>query len=329
MNKKTLIKISFFGLISFLISNIDIILGINYIQLGDRINYLASVKDGFQTTFNSIFSIINLEFGWESLLALIKIITFTENNNFVLRIVTFISSLIFLLAFNIRTKSLFTPIFLILLPGVFEFYVVKIRHGLAISMFAYIISIEYYKLRNLFYLIILTIHNSFLITIPVYLSGIKLSAIEFKKEIKLLLNSIYFGFGCLTGFVILELMNIFGIRQFGYLSRAAEILPPSGEGTGAYRLAIFIVTICLCIIKVTYYDSNAILYSSSYFLGISVTSALGGRLLSTLLPFLVADLLTSKSQKNILVYWFIRILISLIFIIGWYASLSQEGFGLY
>ena len=110
-------------------------------------------------------------------------------------------------------------------------------------------------------------------------------------------------------------MEFFGIRQYEYLLRANQGIAFSG--LGLYRIAIFIIIICLSIIQLTSYDSDSIIFSTSFALGLSFLSFLGGRFLTTMLPFLVSEIFMSRTKINKNIYLFIRVLILAIFVYGW------------
>ena len=93
--------------------------------------------------------------------------------------------------------------------------------------------------------------------------------------------------------------------------------------------AIFIIVICLLSIKLNSYDSDALMYATSFFLGVSFLSFIGGRFLTTYLPFLVAEIMISKTQNKKFIYWSIRFLIISIFIYGWIINSRQPGWGFY
>ena len=133
---KNLINI-FYLVIAILIANIDVILGIDFNIIGDRKNYLDHVSDN-PVNSEFLFTLLNLDYLWYQLLGILKFITFGISDNLVLRMAVFISSITFLHAFYRRTKSFLIPIFIILIPGVIDFFVVKLRHGLALSLFAYL-----------------------------------------------------------------------------------------------------------------------------------------------------------------------------------------------
>lgn len=325
--KKTFFII-FFPIVSFLIANIDVVLGWNYELLGDRFNYLKQVEDPLFNSYNSIFSYFNYEFLWFRILHIIKFVTNPDNPNFVLRVVVFLSSLIFLKAFKRRTNSYLLPLFIIFLPGVIELYIVKIRHGLALSIFAYISSFRFIKFKNFYYLIVGLIHNSFLLTIPAYLVGLGLNNLKISKLGRLFLNIFSFVGGSVFSLFILQLMKIFGIRQYFYIEEALQQLEDFSS-FGIYRVAIFIIVICLLSIKLNSYDSDALMYATSFFLGVSFLSFIGGRFLTTYLPFLVAEIMISKTQNKKFIYWSIRFLIISIFIYGWIINSRQPGWGFY
>lgn len=313
--------ILFFPVVSFLISNIDIIFGWNYELIGDRSNYLKHVENPFNA-YNSLFSFFNYEFLWFRVLQFIKSITSSNSPNFVLRIVAFISSFIFLNAFKRRTNSYLLPLFIIFMPGVFELFVVKLRHGLALSIFAYLSSFRSIKFKNFYYLLLCMIHSSFLVTIPIYLFGLSLKKLELLKIQKFLLNFSFLFAGGIFSFFILQLMKIVGVRQYGYISSAVENVDFSSFGL--YRISILLIILSLMIIKIKSYDSEAIIYSTSFFLGVSFLSFIGGRFLTTFLPFAISELFLSKSKINKIIYWFIRFLIISVFIYGWIIKVNTN-----
>ena len=324
---KKFFNILFYIVVSLLIANIDVIFGLDYSLIGDRVNYINHVRDPLKNSYDSLFSFFNYEYLWFQFLNIIKFLTFSNKENFVLRVVTFISSLIFLNAFKKRTNSALLPLFIILMPGVFDFYVVKLRHGFALAIFAYLSNLRLLKFRNLYYLPVTMIHSSFLLTIPIYIFGLRLKKFNLLKLKKFFLNIAFFLSGGLFSFFALQLMKFFGIRQYSYISEA--VINADFNSFGIYRLAILFIILSLTVIKVTSNDSDSIIYSTSFFLGFSLLSFIGGRFLSTYLPFLVSELLLSKTNKYKIIYWFIRFLVISIFIYGWIINLSQPGLGFY
>tara|TARA_B100000886_G_scaffold323537_1_gene267427 strand:- start:576 stop:1559 length:984 start_codon:yes stop_codon:yes gene_type:complete len=313
-----------FILIAFVLASIDIIFNWDINLISDRVNYLNHVAEPYND-FYSVFSFFNFEFIWYRILIVIKSFVPNSKENFVLRIVTFFSTWIFLQAFRRRTSSIFLPIFIIFMPGVIEFYVVKLRHGLALSIFAYLSTFKSFKLKNIFYLVLCSIHSSFLLSNSIYIFGTFMKKLNLEKSKKLFLNIAFLFGGMLFSIFILEMMQFFGIRQYGYISQAVQNADFSGFGL--YRISIFIIILSLSCIKIKSYDSQAVLYSTSFFLGFSFVSFIGGRFLSTFLPFLIAELLISKSELNKFIFWFLRLLVISLFTYGWFLNFSKPGFG--
>ena len=137
--------------ICILPANIDHIYGIDFLDVGDRLEYFKLLKDPIFFNRLNFGSFFNFEYTFSFLLQFFKTINIFDKY-FPLRAIIFLTSFLFLDGFRRRTKNNFLPIILFFTPNIIDLFIIKFRHGLALSLFNYI-SIIKKDLKNILYLI--------------------------------------------------------------------------------------------------------------------------------------------------------------------------------